>query len=76
MEQVNKPLTEKTSRSSIKQAVRCKRDASGSSRVGSGCTGSCEQSNPFIKKQQVFANAGNPKCPELSEPKHVPLQAT
>lgn len=36
---------------------------------------------PFIKNQQVFANASNPKCPEkvnfeLSEPKHLPLQAT
>lgn len=35
---------------------------------------------PVIKKQQVFANAGNPSCPEkvnfeLSEPKHVPLRA-
>lgn len=35
---------------------------------------------PFIKKQQVFANAANPEFPERvnfepSEPKHVPLPA-
>lgn len=63
MEQVNKPLTEKTSRSSIKQlsVVNVTRlEAAGWALAAQAHVNSLI---PFIKKQQVFANAGNPKVP-------------